>query len=743
MIKYILRQLKRSIVHNVAFCLLLVLAGTLLCLGAGLLITAVTSSREAGESFTTIAMPDMASIRMYSSNYTRNNNLTEFELPDGSVITPDEQYFNTTVTWHTERAIIENIADRVFASGNFDMDTRRIFGGYSPGILPQSNLTDRTMVGWIARASPHGAGAFIAVAENVRYEYFPAFDPIHGEFARETIVVTFSVEETLLLHHSLIPTPLLGFDIPPVRSFELTFGVRNADGTQLIEEGERYFVFGRNFSPADQMNPIARLSAPGYITLPVQSTFMDLDLIPTGALASIDDIPTTTRWQFRDIAEDKWPLQTYSHAFGEGDNPFENPQLVFTRFDTGYRWLIELPNDASAPLPDTLQREIDGILEMGQKSVNTLTVMTTGRLESYFHFNQRRARITEGRDFTREELETGARVAVINGLTEGVEVGDTITLYLYDTDVTQYQFYSMDGRPFETYWSILRPYSPVSLITDPMEFEVIGKFSAPRAEHSEYAIHPNAIFIPDNAIPEFPFIVPEMTPTLQRVLDEEGVSFDEWLLPRPLIDPWRISILNTIVLPNGRNQEFADAVNAILPEYAAFFRIYDQGYSIVRGALDNLLRGGTLIIILCFAGWLIAMLVFCLFYVLRKRKEAGLLYALGVNKKHRFRWLFVQCLIVIILSQIIAFGAASLLYERTVDYAIDAAENAVDGRVAIFSDAVMAEDGVESEFTIRRNPHAIPLAVAGQSIILLLISGGISAAIVNKGTQSLRRGGEG
>jgi len=760
MTKYILRQLKRGAVYNAMFCLLLALAGVLLSLGAGLLFTAVSGVRDVSSAFTTIAVPDVGGISRYAAYYVRNNDMPDIVLFDGSVFTPEDDihFFESSHMERIESDIMDNIADSIYASGEFDVDTRRVFGGYIPGIVPYINRLDL----WLSRVShtilfsPNATAAFIAVAENVRYEHIQASDYALGNFMQEIKTVTFAVEETLLIHPAYFPVEARLGLAPPMRSFEMTFTAQRADSTPMIEEGARYFVFGRSFVPADSnmLRPHGLLHIP---TEPptgwVHTGFLWLPLGPASVLSSPDDMAfhshqnfITAAWE---ISEDEWPIQTYSRVFE--DSPFNDPYLEINRFDTGYRWLIQLPKDPSEPLPDALQNEIDRLLEMGSKSVNSFIVMTTGRLDSYFRFNQNQARITEGRDFTGAELEAGARVAIVNNLTEGVEVGDIITMQIYEAAPFNLPFFQLDiYTPIMRLWNITQPFSPVSLISEPMEFEVIGKFSAPMEDESEQAIASNAIFIPDNAVAEFPFIVPEMTDTLRRSLDERGIGFDEWLFGEwpatgylyPRNDFRRMAVFNTIIVPNGEIEAFSDAINAILPGYAAFFRIYDQGFSTVSGALDNLLRNGTVILVLCLAGWLIAVLVFCLFYIQRKGKEAGLLYALGVSKKHRFRWLFVQCLIVIVLSQAIAFGVSSVLYERTVDFAIDAAQYAGPEQAAIFTDAVMAQDGAVYEFHITRDPWAIPLTIAGASIVLLIISGAMATSIAGKGVQALRRGSE-
>jgi hypothetical protein len=257
---------------------------------------------------------------------------------------------------------------------------------------------------------------------------------------------------------------------------------------------------------------------------------------------------------------------------------------------------------------------------------------------------------------------------------------------------------------------------------EPIVFEIVGIYNAPRAQLLDpHSIPLNTIFIPDNSFEGFPY---------------EGGDIPQWFQFQS-----ESPMLNMIVIPNGRNEEFREAINTLIPGYGNFFSIYDQGYSIVRGALDNLLRGGTLIITLCLAGWLISEIVFCLFYVMRKKKEVGLLYAMGFSRKSRFRWVFMQCLIVVILAQIIAFTTSSMLYGQILSYANNAVEADIQDALTAdteFTDADIVEDGAQRGVTLLQDPWAVPLGIGGGMLLLLLFSGGISASIVKKGIQVLR-----
>ena len=89
MLTYLLQQIKHSLLRSVLFCLLLALAGTLLTLGVGLLMSAQSSLRDIDAQFTTVALPDRSAIRMYAMNKIERENITEYEGPWGLTLADD------------------------------------------------------------------------------------------------------------------------------------------------------------------------------------------------------------------------------------------------------------------------------------------------------------------------------------------------------------------------------------------------------------------------------------------------------------------------------------------------------------------------------------------------------------------------------------------------------------------------------------------------------------------------------
>ena len=740
MIRYILNQYKRSMISNTLFCILLALAGALLCLGSGLLAAALSSIEYANDTFTTIAVPNYSAIRRYIDRTIASGSITQFESEYGYVFTTEDPSFTFYLDRKLETDILKNISEKVYTTDTIAVDARRVFGAYSPEIVPYMRPAARINNRPLMMYMPNSTSAFISVAESIESLYFKNYRDDLGWFVLKETQVNFNIEDTLLIHPSYAPQ----------RSIEIrNFGCE-MDGSDYVEIGKRYFMLVRDMSQGGR-------SAPA--TSNVGDNAVGFDFIQVDEFESYSDIPTDALYVDIQLSEEgcEWPLKVYSRP----KNAYHpDPRIRFSRENNeGFRWIIELPDDSSAPLPADLQEEINSIVQMGSISTNSLIVLTVNNLDAFYQFNDKMARITEGRGFSDEEFKSGARVCLVNSLIEGISVGDKIMLQLYDTKL--YREDSFNNQ--NVFWYTLA-YSPYTMISEPIEYEVIGLVTAPENELTDHAIPINAVFIPDNSFGGPEFVLPhELTGDFEATLRDSGMTQDEWV--REVWMPSDTSytpLLNTIIVPNGKNDDFLDTVESILPEYSGFFRIYDQGYLIVRNALDTLLRGGTIVFALCIAGWVISALIFALFYILRKRKEAELLYALGVSRKHRFRWLFVQFLIVIIISQCIAFGVSTALNDVALTYAYDmivtgteetaepengaedgSDDGAAPGEALTTPEAdsdVVEEADETSRAEMRRSPYAIPAAIAGQTLLLLITAGCISGMLVQSRTKTIKQG---
>jgi hypothetical protein len=521
--------------------------------------------------------------------------------------------------------------------------------------------------------------------------------------------IDFEVEFTISLHP----------DIQEPELFYVTMFIQDKSGGYFFREGERYFISGE-YSPETRK----AFSAGTTETMPMISFGLDpltfgndalREGTISGSISSFSELHPNARIAMRrlfpSLSADDFPIDVIAWR------PVVEPDDLW--FSLG---LSSLDEAVRSPVGPNIESAV-GIIE---RNTNRLNIITTGNLDSIFHFNQNKANIDSGRTFSNEEYENGARVCLIPQALanrNNLHVGDNVRLVIFEG---QYNSHSIifAGNPNRSMRAWLPGgFEPGMMQEEPIDFQVVGIYRSPAPQHDDPQSIPfNTIFIPDNSFGGF---------------DCENTNTSPWKDDRA-----ESPLLNTIVIPNGRNDEFRESVNALLPGYGNFFKIYDQGYSVVKATLDNLLQSGAMIFVLCAAGWLISATVFCLFFVLRKKKEAGLLYALGFSRKSRFRWVFVQCLIVIVIAQALAFGASSALYGRILGYAVETAMLETAPREQAFTNAAVAVDGATTDMSVLRNPLAVPLGVAVGLAALLLASAVISKSISKSGARLLR-GGDG
>jgi hypothetical protein len=726
MYKYILNQMKRSVGINASFCFLLALAGTLLCLGTGLFLSAVSSARDIDNHFTTIALPDASAIRRFALNQIQGQNINEFDA-GYTVYTRDDirigRFFDEHVANLMLDRILLDIDESVYRSGAMDMDARRFFGAFSPEIVPiYSSFNNPAPAG-----NSGGSAAFVAQVTQIEefYEMQLYTDPETGGqhfYLQINAYVDFAVEEILSLHPN----------VTAPRRFFIHKQIQDTNGGFFFTEGERYVVAGY-FEPQwgrmtrngwssglsaihgwtffremrDAVDPVLSEAAR---TAEERNKLIGIQPVHMGTVESRDAFTAqeweqiTWQWQHIPMTDDFFPMQITASRF------VDTEPLVTQWFALG-------DMDYAAAVASGLGNAIEHAVSVVEKNANRLNVITTNNINSIYYFNQNRAVIAEGRAFTREEYEKGVQAVIIpRTLAEqnGLEVGDTLTFTFFEGSMqsgamsTSTSFGGITTS-VRTWWP--GGFEPGMAEAEPAIFEIVGIYTAPSPRWQDlHAIPLNTIFIPDNAFGEF-------------TREGQEITWQDDRAESPL--------LNVIIIPNGRTEEFRRSVNAMIPGYGNFFMFYDQGYAVVRPAVDNLMRNGSFILALTLAGWVVAAAVFCLFFILRKKRDVGFLYAMGIRRQDRFRWVFVQCLVIIVIAQGIAYFTASRFYDQVFEYTATAVIVEMPEEALPFADTLIVADGVALEFDLIQDMRAVPLGAA-VGFVLLSCAAGIIAKLMNK-----------
>jgi len=681
MFKYVLKQLRRSAVTNALFCLLLTLSGTLLCISAGLWYSAHKALLDIDETITTIAIPDRVAISRHATEYIDDYTILHDEVD------PHERAF---AIFDAEQEIFQTIREKIYPSGLFKMDERRTFGAISEGVVPlEMRIAGVGVEPTLANYSGQAIAAFVVTCEMIDTDYWVA-DNMETPYVLRYSSARFTVNEVLRLH-SAHTTP---------RYVRITFP-RNHDGSAPFETGKQYVVIGtyqRGF---------------GIGSLQIEMPRVDVEETVVGVIHTnyeLNDLMTNIMPVF--LADSLFPLEIIEYSF-ERELAAED----------GWYSYIEIEGSLEETMASVQWLPMKEALESAEVSAKSFQVLTTNDPNSFLRFNQNRNLFDEGRTFSLEEVAEGARVCLVSRqfaeLNE-LTVGDNLSLQLYATVLGSITigYLQAEGGNYitDTFW-IPSLYHADLEISESIEYTIVGVYNTLRLDRSEYAILPNTVIIPDNSFGS---------------AEGEPISRFDTSADAPLIS-------DSMIIPNGKIEETRAAINEISRGYGGLFRFYDQGYDSLRLTLGNLRFGMTWILALSVAAWLAVLLIFLLFYVARKRKEAALLYALGINKAGRFGWVFTQCVFLILVSLGLSIAASLPIYGDILDIAGGAAQDFTDAfRDLTLSDA--ADSGLRSRIPLDRSPLALSITVAGGAVLTLVAAGLLSARSVKFKALGEKRG---
>jgi hypothetical protein len=243
-------------------------------------------------------------------------------------------------------------------------------------------------------------------------------------------------------------------------------------------------------------------------------------------------------------------------------------------------------------------------------------------------------------------------------------------------------------------------YNPEDEISEPIEYEIIGIYKALEVESGTYSITNNYVIIPDKSF--------------EGIGDTMDVIYGVDNIPPIMSDG--------MIVPNGKIDEAREAIDGFMEGYAGLMRFFDQGYPNILRSLLNLRMGMTWILTFAFMGWIVAVSMFLLFYVGRKRNEAATLYHIGVSAGKRFAWVFSQCALIVIIAQAAALIVGLEMYGEILQTAEVFTEEFTEG----FRDYVLSDGqgaGIRSYMPINRSPLAFVIMTIGGTALMLVAAG--------------------
>ncbi len=288
-------------------------------------------------------------------------------------------------------------------------------------------------------------------------------------------------------------------------------------------------------------------------------------------------------------------------------------------------------------------------LEYSEINHHAFPVIGVEKLGYIAAFAKENARVIVGRDFTAEELETGAKVcilsetlAVVNGLT----VGDTICprFYNYDWDDPNQEYLSQ-GKGVTNPWAY--KYSANTAFSDQAEeYTIVGIYRLSNAwgnlKENSCSFTPNTIFVPQNAV-------------------TSDMDYSE------------LEFFQTIVLQNGAVAEFR-----LMAEEAGMdelFTYYDQGYTTVKSALANHNRIALQAVIIGLVAYSIILLLFLLLFPGSQGNTLGTMTALGATRGQKICQILGSSAGILVPGTLVGLAAGMLLWDRVVVWLAASAES--------------------------------------------------------------------
>ena len=296
-----------------------------------------------------------------------------------------------------------------------------------------------------------------------------------------------------------------------------------------------------------------------------------------------------------------------------------------------------LQSEEGAPWREALERD--------QVNHHAFAVLGTNQTMSLGWFAQEEAKITQGRDITGEEAESGAKVCLIHeevALANGLEIGDTVTLNLYRGD---------NGLPYQglrdNTGDLLMPsadfYFSTTPVLETVEYTVVGLWKGPDTWPdiglNEFSLSPNTVIVPKASVQT------------------------AWEQPNSIL-------YCSIVLHNGKIQEFQNFARE-----AGFyhnFTFFDQGYTELVGNFHDYEMLAQQMLIVGIVVYAVILLLFLLLYPTAQRKVVGTMESLGATRGKRFAHV-MNSVIGIAAPATVLGGALGLALWQTVGDALQAA----------------------------------------------------------------------
>ena len=327
----------------------------------------------------------------------------------------------------------------------------------------------------------------------------------------------------------------------------------------------------------------------------------------------------------------------------------------------------------------------------------SFSVLGTDLLDSLYLFHENIATVVEGRGFDSADYADGNRVCLISqtlAQANGLHVGDKLDLSLYNG-----VFDLPDPIQIGVNTQFL---DSLEQIQDTREYEIVGVYRNAKEWEplslqpvTSYNFNPNTIFVPNASLAG-----------LETYQHDDINSGDINKL-----------LLRSYVFQNGaeENMEALFAEKGWPTDLLVYF---DGGYSAIKEAMVGFMDSPRQLFVLAVATFLVILTVYVVLFVMKQRRNAGLMLSLGAGKGRAGWFVFsvsaipavISCVLGAALGAVLLRGAVTRVLGDSVAYVkdyLDFSPNAVFVAAAVMAGVEIAVLGVVSIVLSRRKAASL------------------------------------
>ena len=635
------RQLIRQPFRLLCAVLMTALAVAALTVCLGQIPAARSAERKLEETFHTTAL--LTDAFQYDEETITFPDGTEFLRRIPIPVMPEEisSWLERTAAEHPET--VKLLADHGLASAYIPALTMDNYCAYPPEGTPSiSNgllsLTRGTGDSAFQEPTPFGTPFDCAMFEITLTEAEP-----YQYYGLSFLTMTGTIHKVISLQE--------GFPDPTGFTLRMSFPLSDSwdPETLALETGRRYLVYGTQYYDLDwalRHEIMCNYKINEHKTI-------QIDSLDPESFHLYDD------WTLEKYESYGTPSYTVGYYDHEGEHiiisnlQYEQMRTAYLKLDSARNYgetagspyeipgIVSLEGTAEEYLASPEGALWQTTLEQMEVNHHAFPVLGVDKLGYVGEFAREDARIVEGRDFTPEELASGARVCVISetvAASSGLKPGDTISLRYYDPDRNSpYQSFLENG-PGTTNPAAYRYGATTPFAGEAEEYTVVGLYRYSNAwaspVGSPYAFTPNTVFVPKNAV------TGEMSYAKQAVF-------------------------RTVVLRNGTLPQFRSLADAA--GYSDLFIYHDQGYPAAAQSVAQYkiiaARAATVGILV----YGIILALFLLLLSMQQRNNTRIMATLGTGRGRIIGHILLESFCILLVGTVLGAAGGAALWDAVVD----------------------------------------------------------------------------